>query len=113
MLTHNDDQGEPHKAQDETAATKIETLIERRCKAIFTNGRATAHSLRSTTRSSYGAGARRTRGEPDGGRIDSLSANTTESGGLRGFDAGKKIEGRKRHIVTDTLGHLVGLVVHM
>jgi hypothetical protein len=35
-----------------------------------------------------------------------------ESGGARGFDAGKKIKGRKRHIVTDTHGHLVGLVVH-
>ena len=39
--------------------------------------------------------------------IDSQSAKTTESGGPRGFDAGKKIKGRKRHIVTDTLGHLV------
>ena len=37
---------------------------------------------------------------------------TTESGGPRGYDAGKKIKGRKRHIVTDTLGHLVGLQVH-
>jgi hypothetical protein len=43
---------------------------------------------------------------------DSQSVKTTESGGVRGFDAGKKINGRKRHIVTDTLGHLVGLVVH-
>ena len=37
---------------------------------------------------------------------------TTASGGPRGFDAGKKIKGRKRHIVTDTEGHLVGLQVH-
>jgi hypothetical protein len=37
---------------------------------------------------------------------------TTESGGPRGYDAGKKIKGRKRHIVTDTEGNLVGLVVH-
>lgn len=37
---------------------------------------------------------------------------TTESGGPRGYDAGKKINGRKRHIVTDTQGNLVGLVVH-
>lgn len=37
---------------------------------------------------------------------------TTESGGIRGFDAGKKINGRKRHIVVDTLGLMVGMVIH-
>ena len=50
------------------------------------------------------------RGESD--VIDSQSAKTCESGGPRGFDAGKKIMGRKRHIVTDTQGHLVGVVIH-
>lgn len=49
---------------------------------------------------------------PTAGVIDSQSVKTTESGGPRGFDAGKKIKGRKRHIVTDTQGHLVGLRVH-
>ena len=44
--------------------------------------------------------------------IDSQSAQTTESGGVRGLDAGKKVKGRKRHIVVDTLGLIWALVVH-
>ena len=65
------------------------------------------HALVMTSREREGRQA-----SPSAGVIDSQSVKTTESGGPRGFDAGKKIKGRKRHIVTDTQGHLVGLQVH-
>ena len=50
--------------------------------------------------------------EPSAAIVDSQSVKTTEVGGARGYDAGKKVNGRKRHIVVDTLGHLLEVVVH-
>ena len=49
---------------------------------------------------------------PTAGIVDSQSVRTTESGGPRGCDAGKKVNGRKRHVLVDTLGLLPVLVVH-
>jgi putative transposase len=49
---------------------------------------------------------------PSAAIIDSQSVKTTEQGGPHGYDGGKKVNGRKRHILVDTLGLLLNVVVH-
>jgi len=65
------------------------------------------HFLVMQTREAVGREA-----SPTAGVLDSQSVKTTEAAGSRGFDAGKKIKGRKRHVLTDTNGLLVAAVVH-
>lgn len=49
---------------------------------------------------------------PTAAIVDSQSIRTAEGGEERGYDAGKKITGRKRHIAVDTLGMILVIVVH-
>jgi hypothetical protein len=65
------------------------------------------HHLVMTVREADGREA-----SPTAGVIDSQSVKTTEAGGPRGYDAGKKIKGRKRHLLTDTAGFLIAGIVH-
>jgi putative transposase len=49
---------------------------------------------------------------PSAGILDSQSFKTAEKGGTVGYDAGKKISARKQHVLVDTLGLILVVVVH-
>lgn len=64
-------------------------------------------ALREAVRSSQGREA-----TPSAAILDSQSVKTTEQGGERGYDGGKHINGRKRHLLVDTNGLILDVVVH-
>ncbi len=80
---------------------------------ISTNGVVAGVGSRFMIRSAVGSG--RLLGKrlnPGAGSIDSQTVKATRTSGQRGYDAGKKINGVKRHILVDTLGLLLAVVVH-
>ena len=66
------------------------------------------HTIRESLRTRLGRNP-----QPSAGIVDSQSAKTTGVGGeARGYDGGKKVRGRKRHILVDTEGFVLKVRVH-
>src|SRR4051794_6543759 len=90
--------------------------MEGRCTTISSSGTGTGPWSTSITRCTWPCARRRDVSKPDGGdhRLADREGRSKRGSWLdpSGYDAGKKIKGRKRHILVDTLGLLLNVVVH-
>src|SRR5258707_9263 len=83
------------------------------CTSIITNGAGTGPGKRSILPCGSGFGKKQAERRSPVWRLSTeRSVKTTEVGGEPGFDGGKKVNGRKRHILVDTLGNLLKVLAH-
>ena len=83
--------------------------VGRRSTAPFARGFRNGSGHASTRLRPRGAARHAT---PRVAILDSQSVQTTEVAGLRGYDAGQKVKGRKCHLMVDMMGLLQAVVVH-
>lgn len=94
-------------AYDAQRLASLEDLLSL-LPAVVQTGPLGTHSQCDTGPGAHGS---RKKKAPTAAILDSQSVRTASQPGLRGFDAGKKITGRKRHVLVDTLGFILGLKV--
>jgi putative transposase len=100
-----------HRLRLALVAARPSTVADR---LLLLHGLATRGALAEDSRHPARAGApeERKKKAPTAAILDSQSVKVSNHGGVRGYDAGKKIMGRKRHILVDTLGLILHVVVH-
>jgi transposase len=83
-------------------------------RVLLFHGVASEWALGEDSRHAEGQAAleKRKKKAPTAAILDSQSVKTSNHGGVRGYDAGKKVMGRKRHLLVDTLGLILHVVVH-